>query len=51
MLLSVFRKTRKILSAVDLRRAARKPWRSLPIKSMAPEPSSKPIESQIVILD
>ncbi|XP_064552650.1 metastasis-associated protein MTA3 isoform X2 [Drosophila montana] len=47
----VHKKTRKILSAVDLRRAARKPWRSLPIKSMAPEPSSKPIESQIVILD
>ncbi|ALC47524.1 MTA1-like [Drosophila busckii] len=47
----VHKKTRKILSAVDLRRAARKPWRTLPIKSMANEPTSKPIESQIVILD
>ncbi|XP_036675010.1 metastasis-associated protein MTA3 isoform X2 [Drosophila suzukii] len=45
------KKTRKILSAVDLRRAARKPWRTLPIKPAAPEPSSRPIESQIVILD
>ncbi|XP_017044148.1 metastasis-associated protein MTA3 isoform X1 [Drosophila ficusphila] len=45
------KKTRKILSAVDLRRAARKPWRTLPIKPTKPEPSSKPIESQIVILD
>uniref|UniRef100_A0A6P4FNJ8 Metastasis-associated protein MTA3 n=1 Tax=Drosophila rhopaloa TaxID=1041015 RepID=A0A6P4FNJ8_DRORH len=45
------KKTRKILSAVDLRRAARKPWRTLPIKTAAPEPSSRPIESQIVILD
>ncbi|XP_052835198.1 metastasis-associated protein MTA3 isoform X2 [Drosophila gunungcola] len=45
------KKSRKILSAVDLRRAARKPWRTLPIKPAAPEPSSRPIESQIVILD
>ncbi|XP_068152228.1 metastasis-associated protein MTA3 isoform X1 [Drosophila tropicalis] len=45
------KKTRKILPAVDLRRAARKPWRTLPIQPMAPEPSKRPIESQIVILD
>ncbi|SPP87922.1 metastasis-associated protein MTA3 isoform X3 [Drosophila guanche] len=45
------KKARKILSAVDLRRAARKPWRTLPIKPLATEPSSRPIESQIVILD
>ncbi|XP_030371548.1 metastasis-associated protein MTA3 isoform X1 [Scaptodrosophila lebanonensis] len=47
----IHKKTRKILTAVDLRRAARKPWRNLPIKSLAPEPSSRPNKPEIVILD
>lgn len=41
------KKARKVLSVVDLRRAARKPWRNLPIKPMVP----RPIDPQVVILD
>ncbi|XP_061389033.1 metastasis-associated protein MTA3 isoform X2 [Musca vetustissima] len=43
------KKARKILSPTDLRRAARKPWRNIPIAK--PIVTSRPIESQVVILD
>ncbi|XP_055903422.1 metastasis-associated protein MTA3 isoform X1 [Eupeodes corollae] len=41
------KKARKVLSVVELRRAARKPWRNLPIKPIVP----RPIDPQVVILD
>ncbi|XP_037947868.1 metastasis-associated protein MTA3 isoform X3 [Teleopsis dalmanni] len=42
------KKARKMLPPVEIRRAARKPWRILPIK---PVLNSRPIDSQVVILD
>ncbi|XP_037805627.1 metastasis-associated protein MTA3 isoform X2 [Lucilia sericata] len=46
------KKARKFLSPTDLRRAARKPWRNIPIAAaVKPHIASRAIKSEVVILD